>query len=407
MDNEKPNCKGYNLFITARMVKPMIISQEIAQTIVNHLMSIIKRNVNIMDCDGIIIASGEKARIHTFHQGGKFAVSQQTVIEISPNETMNFAGALPGVMWPIELKGKIVGVVGVTGEPQEVRSTARLVKTVTELILERDMLLSDYSSENRLKEQLISLLFSVDLETVQEDIQTLAEMLNFKLEIPRIVILVDIETPSPKGFVGLQNLMFDRVRESVIRAIKNSHIFSQDDLVLFYKRYFCILRTVSEKQNAKFFLKNLVDLFHSLPLQIRVGVGGDAQNQWQLRQSYLEAIFSIEYKCLHIIRNIKQHQIMLDFVMSPDNKNYSSCLALLELSNKVANLQPKYDIYNTLSCLLTNNLNISATSSELFIHRNTLKFRLEKLEQFTGLSPCHSFADSVLCKLILEIQAHS
>ena len=384
----------------------MIISQEIAQTIVNHLMSIIKRNVNIMDCDGIIIASGEKNRINTFHQGGNFAATQQTVIEISPNETMNFTGALPGVMWPIELKDKIVGVVGVTGEPQEVRSTARLIKTVTELILERDMFLSDYSSENRLKEQLISLLFSNDLEAAQEDIQTLSEMLNFRLELSRIVILVDIETPSPKGFVGLKNLMFDRMQESVMRAVKNSSVFSKEDIALFYKRYFCILKAVSEKQNSKIFLKNLADLFHSLSLQIRIGVGGSTQNQWQLRESYLEAIFSVEYKSSNIIRHIKQHQLMVDYLMSPDNKNYSSCLALLELKNKVAQLQSKYDIYNTLFCLLANNLNISATALKLFIHRNTLKFRLEKLKHFTGLSPCHSFADAILCKLILELQFH-
>lgn len=381
----------------------MIISQEIAQDIVNHLMVIIKRNVNIMNCDGIIIASGEKDRIHTFHQGGQCAVSQQSVIEIFPNKATQFIGALPGVMWPIELKEKIVGVVGVTGEPQEVRSTARLVKTVTELILERDMLLSNYSSENRLKEQLVSLLLSEDLEKGEQDIQTLAGILNFRLELPRVAILIDIETSFSQGFGGLQNLMFDRMRESVTRAIGNSRTFSTDDTALFYKKYFCILKVVSEKQNLQEFLKNLVTLFQALSLQVRIGIGGRTQNQWQLRQSYREAEFSLAYKAFDSIQSIGQHRILVDFALSPANETYSSCLPLIALKNKVMNLQEKYDIYNTLHCLLENNLNITATADQLFIHRNTLKFRLRKLEQFTGLVPCHSFDDAVLCKLILKI----
>ena len=121
----------------------MIISRELAQKIVDHLMEIVKRNVNMMDCNGIIIASGQPKRIDTFHQGGKLAVTKHHVVEIYPAEVLNYAGALPGVMWPIDLKDQTVGVVGVTGEPQEVRDTAKLVKTVTELILEREMFLAD------------------------------------------------------------------------------------------------------------------------------------------------------------------------------------------------------------------------------------------------------------------------
>ena len=61
----------------------MIISKDLAQKIVDQLMDIVQRNVNIMDCNGIIIASGQPNRINTFHQGGKLAVVKQWEI-VSP-----------------------------------------------------------------------------------------------------------------------------------------------------------------------------------------------------------------------------------------------------------------------------------------------------------------------------------
>ena len=55
----------------------MIIDQELAQQIVDHLMGIVQRNVNIMDCNGIILASGQPERLGQFHQGGLLAAQQR------------------------------------------------------------------------------------------------------------------------------------------------------------------------------------------------------------------------------------------------------------------------------------------------------------------------------------------
>ena len=52
------------------------------------------------------------------------------------------------------------------------------------------------------------------------------------------------------------------------------------------------------------------------------------------------------------------------------------------------------ELMSTLSSLFKNNLNVSQTARALFMHRNTLIYRLNKVRSATGLDPC-SFNDAV------------
>ena len=45
----------------------MLVNEDLAQRIVDSTMSLVHRNVNIMNRDGMIIATGHPLRLHTFH----------------------------------------------------------------------------------------------------------------------------------------------------------------------------------------------------------------------------------------------------------------------------------------------------------------------------------------------------
>ena len=60
---------------------------------------------------------------------------------------------------------------------------------------------------------------------------------------------------------------------------------------------------------------------------------------------------------------------------------------------------PKTIDEKTILEFLDNNLNISETSRKLFMHRNTLMYRLDKVENSTGLN-IKNFSDAVTFKLI-------
>ena len=54
---------------------------------------------------------------------------------------------------------------------------------------------------------------------------------------------------------------------------------------------------------------------------------------------------------------------------------------------------------NTAEAFLQNNLNVSETSRLLYMHRNTLLYRLDKIEKATGLN-VRQFADAVSFRVL-------
>ena len=57
---------------------------------------------------------------------------------------------------------------------------------------------------------------------------------------------------------------------------------------------------------------------------------------------------------------------------------------------------------NTINKFLENNLNVSETSRQLFVHRNTLVYRIEKLQKMTGLD-IRIFDDALTFKIALMV----
>ena len=57
---------------------------------------------------------------------------------------------------------------------------------------------------------------------------------------------------------------------------------------------------------------------------------------------------------------------------------------------------------NTINDFLDNNFNVSETARQLYIHRNTLGYRIEKLKQATGLD-VREFNDALTYKIALMV----
>ena len=56
----------------------------------------------------------------------------------------------------------------------------------------------------------------------------------------------------------------------------------------------------------------------------------------------------------------------------------------------------------TINKFFENNLNVSETARQLFVHRNTLVYRLEKLQKSTGLD-IRVFDDALTFKIALMV----
>lgn len=388
----------------------MIIIGELAQQIVTHIMPLVKQNINIMDNHGIIIGSGQQHRINTFHQGAKDVLQNGQVLEIYPGELDQYPGSQPGVNLPIILEGHTIGVVGISGHPDVVRNTAQIIKVATELILERELLREEFRSHTQLKEEFAHSLLAENPLMAYEKTIRIAKLLNFDIILPRFVAVIHIDLHTGTLDLNpLHDLIATRTRDSLLQSLANSDLITKQDLCVFPDEKLIILKHLPRKNQApgemtQLWGEKLLEFLTKIHphIQMRMGIGGLSKVYTELSHSNREAICALSNFPEKKLACIYDFDIMSSF-LTQSLMIAHPCLALNELKEKIhTTMGTKYDMHSTITCLLNNNLNITNTAKSMYIHRNTLLFRLEKLKQITGLDPCHSFNHSLLCKILFQ-----
>ncbi|OBW95033.1 sugar diacid recognition domain-containing protein, partial [Gallibacterium anatis] len=169
----------------------MKINKEIAQKIVWRTMKIIPYSVNVMDENGVIIASGNASRLNQRHTGAVLAIRENRVVEITAElaKLWNFE-AQEGINLPINYQGKILGVVGISGKPDEVKPFAELVKMSAELIAEQAFVLEQERWHHRYKEEFILQLLNgvLDAECCAQQ----ASFFSIDLTKPYVAVIIKL-----------------------------------------------------------------------------------------------------------------------------------------------------------------------------------------------------------------------
>ncbi|MDF2875277.1 MAG: transcriptional regulator, CdaR [Sporomusa sp.] len=388
----------------------MIISATLAQKIVDNIKPIALHNINIMNNSGMIIASGQGSRINTYHQGAMDVINTGVCVEIYPENIGQYPGALPGLNLPIEFGDQVVGVVGVSGHPDLVRNTANLVKLVTELILERESLIAEFRSNLQLREQFIHLLLDGRYQENYIQITKLASLLRFKLELSRIVAVVNVRGILADALrqYGTHDLVISRTRESLIQLLESSSLVDDRDLVVCTSEELIILRhypvDISTDKLSQWGLDVIQLLQGDNQYEgLCLGLGSLTPLPPGLYTSYTEAVFSLRHNLGNTpVASIYNFDILVAYLIRVPGA-LDSCLAIRGLQQILADkLDFKYDMRNTVNTLLNNNLNVSKTAKALYIHRNTLVFRLEKLKEMTGLCPDQLVNHAMLCKILFN-----
>jgi carbohydrate diacid regulator len=111
------------------------LDHDLAQDIVDRAMAILPCNVNVMDSQGLILGSGEPERINTRHEGAQLVLANGRVVEIDAPTAKHLKGVQPGINLPLMLDQRLIGVLGITGEPEQLRTYAELVRMTAEMLV--------------------------------------------------------------------------------------------------------------------------------------------------------------------------------------------------------------------------------------------------------------------------------
>lgn len=224
------------------------------------------------------------------------------------------------------------------------------------------------------------------------DIYNRAQNLNIPITTKRIVFLVD--TPEEKASLEVMKELFADCPDDFIIPID--------------ERYLVYIKSLSEKDDVHSIentANTIVDtLNNKLNLSVRVAYGTEIGDIKKVSKSYKEAKMALDvgeifyreksvipYDSLGIGRLIYQLPLPL-------------CKMFLHevFGEKMPEELDDEETLTTIHNFFENNLNVSETARQLYIHRNTLVYRLEKLQRSIGLD-IRIFDEALIFKIALMV----
>lgn len=228
------------------------------------------------------------------------------------------------------------------------------------------------------------------------DIYIRAKELQFQTELPRAVFLVRQKGRADVAVVELLQSMFDDQQQDFVISVNETDIavVRQVSPDITNEELMQIAKTIEDRLKTELFARTTI------------GIGTVSEHLRELADSYKEAQVAIEvgkvfdtektiinYKNLGIGRLIYQLPTTLCEIF----------LSEVFKKNSIDSLDQ--ETLFTINMFFENSLNVSETSRKLFVHRNTLVYRLEKIKKLTGLD-LREFDDAIIFKVALMVKKY-
>ncbi|MBY6197025.1 sugar diacid recognition domain-containing protein [Vibrio hangzhouensis] len=363
----------------------MQLNSLIAKQIVDRAKKIIEYSINVMDENGVIIGSSDPSRVHQVHEGALLAIRDNRTIEINESVASTLSGVKKGINLPILYGEQVIGVVGISGTPEQVRSYGELVKMTAELIVEQAALMSQVQWNKRHREELLlQLIEGSSLNDGQ--LLSIAQRLDLDLSQPRVATVIKV-IPRPGEPVTLEHLqklvhLLEHPERDNIVGIAS---VSLNEIVVL-KPVTLVNHNWNRKEEQKRIAKLLKRIDNECDFSIQMAIGDYFPGLLGLAKSYETAKATME-SCQSNDDAIMFYQDRkLSVLVSSIKQDPWRASQLKAPIEKLAAADSKQVLLKTLSTFFEQNCDLAQTCETLHIHRNTLRYRLDKIEQLTQLN---------------------
>ncbi len=350
-----------------------MISNQTIQTSINELRAITKVDLCIYDLSGVLVAS-------TTDQ-----------IELSGELVRGF-GSSPadsqviGIYHLLKVldEGELLYILVAKGTSEDVYMVGKIaVCQIQNLIIAYK---ERFDRNNFFQNLLLDNLLLVD-------IYNRAKKLHVEVTVPRAVFLV--ETKQEKDGIVTEVLkgMFLNQAGDYITAVDESNVIvikalepdsTQEDLV-------GIANTIVAMMNAE------------AMMNVKVAFGTVVPELKDVSKSYKEAKLALDVgKIFYAEKNVVAYSTLgIGRLIYQLPVNLCRIFIKEIFGDNVPNDLDE-ETLNTINKFFENNLNVSETARQLFVHRNTLVYRIEKLQKSTGLD-LRNFDDALTFKIALMV----
>lgn len=228
------------------------------------------------------------------------------------------------------------------------------------------------------------------------DVHSQAKKMNVETNARRIVFVVEPKKKNDGMLLEAMKGLYDTGTKDIVTSVDESHII--------------LIKTLSKTdtyESVNEIAKMLVDtLSVEAMVQVRVAYGGIIEELKDVSKCYKEASMALDVGRIFYAHKEVLAYNELGIGRLIHQLPYTLCeMFLQEVFQGNAIDQFDKETLATVNAFFENDLNISETARKMYLHRNTLGYRLDKIQKTTGLD-VKKFEDALTFKIALMVSDH-
>lgn len=350
-----------------------MISSQVIQTSIDELKAITKVDLCVIDMEGITVATTFDSR----------SISQELIQNFinSPADSQIVGGHH---MLKILEDGEILYVLVSKGQGADAYMIGKVaVCQIQNLVVAYK---EHFDKNNFFQNLLLDNMLLVD-------IYNRAKKLHIDSEVPRVVYLIEAMNDKDNITMEMLKNIFDGQPGCYLTAVEQKNVILIKDV-----------SSMDAYEEVEQSAEVIVDMLNTEAMLIaKVAYGTIVGELKEVSKSYKEAKMALDVgKIFYMEKSINAYN-----TLGIGRLIYQLPINLCRIFMKEIfgdNIPDDLDdeMLTTVQKFFDNNLNVSETSRQLFVHRNTLVYRIEKLHQSTGLD-IRKFDDALTFKIALMV----
>jgi carbohydrate diacid regulator len=354
------------------------------------------RTINIMNTDGIIIASTERERIGDFHQGAKEVAETGKPVRIEKADLYRYPGAREGYNLPIVSAGRIIGVVGMYGEEAEISDAANLLCVYVTQYFEQQTRTHQRELEYEIRERLLEMYLLGD-KNQAETIFQLEDAISIHLRYPAEVVII-----RSKVSEGVATRSGTARLESIYEVLRSERESGRKDIFGIKGNDLIVLHALRGQDRTK-------DPFYAALRQrmlkergVRISVSSSCHKLEDIPEGFKEAtellridkgqfceMHAAEDRCSYYMSRLLKH-----------GGGRFTEEQYQKLSQAMDPRQLK-QLLETAAMYYHSNHSVQEASAALHIHKNTLQYRMNHLYEILGLEADDTFERELFIRMLI------
>ncbi len=353
------------------------MSNRLFQGIIHQMKDAIDRTIGVIDETSVIIACSELGRIGEVNEN----INTETLISTVP----------------FVINGDTYKSFGNNSKPEYtvfVQGNDDYAQRYVQLLAVSLASIKQYYDEKYDRSNFIKNVIMDNI--LPGDIYLKARELHFNSDVTRACLLIKITSKTDVSAIDIiQNLFPDKSKDFVINI-------NETEITL--------VKEINESTDSKDLEKLASSIVDTLSSEFYthcvVGIGTSVTGIKDLARSFKEAQVALEVgKVFDTERNIISYD-NLGIARLIYQLPTTLCDMFLNEVFKRGSIETlDQETLFTIQKFFENNLNVSETSRKLFVHRNTLVYRLEKIKKLTGLD-LREFEDAIVFKVALMVKKY-